>query len=248
MIDALLKTLEQMPSRPFRVVLLKSAGLAVILLIAIGVGLDRALTVLIDRAGQGLDALTWAHLPLKILDWLLAITAGLGIVAAGVLLMPVVTAIVAGFFVDEIADRVEARYYPGDPPGRPLPAWAAIIVGARSALLSLAVYACAVPFLFVAGLGFVIFFLATAYVQGRVFFELSAMRFHPIAQAKALRRRHSAGVFAAGLIIAAFLSIPIVSLAAPLFGTALMVHLYKRWIGRGEVVERGAGVPAPRDI
>ena len=32
----------------------------------------------------------------------------------------------------------------------------------------------------------------------------------------------------AGLLIAAFVSIPIVNLAAPLFGTALMVHVHKR--------------------
>jgi uncharacterized protein involved in cysteine biosynthesis len=35
-------------------------------------------------------------------------------------------------------------------------------------------------------------------------------------------------VFMAGALIAAFVSIPIVNLATPLFGTALMVHLHKR--------------------
>jgi CysZ protein len=34
-------------------------------------------------------------------------------------------------------------------------------------------------------------------------------------------------VFIAGLFIAAFVSIPIVSLATPLFAMALMVHVYK---------------------
>jgi uncharacterized protein involved in cysteine biosynthesis len=35
-------------------------------------------------------------------------------------------------------------------------------------------------------------------------------------------------VFAAGLLIALFVSIPIVNLATPLFGMALMVHIHKR--------------------
>ena len=35
-----------------------------------------------------------------------------------------------------------------------------------------------------------------------------------------------------GLFIAAFVSIPIVNLATPLFGTALMVHVHKRIAGR----------------
>jgi uncharacterized protein involved in cysteine biosynthesis len=35
-------------------------------------------------------------------------------------------------------------------------------------------------------------------------------------------------VFMAGLLIAAFVSIPIVNLATPLFAMALMVHMHKR--------------------
>jgi uncharacterized protein involved in cysteine biosynthesis len=45
-------------------------------------------------------------------------------------------------------------------------------------------------------------------------------------------------VFSAGLIIAAFVSIPIVNLATPLFGMAFMVHMHKRLSGpRPELIE-----------
>jgi CysZ protein len=57
------------------------------------------------------------------------------------------------------------------------------------------------------------------------------MRFHSAADAKALRRINQTTVFIAGLAIAAFVSIPILNLATPLFGTALMVHVYKRLAG-----------------
>jgi CysZ protein len=43
-----------------------------------------------------------------------------------------------------------------------------------------------------------------------------------------LRARHSTRIFLAGLLIAAFLAIPIVNLFGPLFATAFMVHLAKR--------------------
>jgi len=229
MLDAVLKALEQVPSPPFRAVLIKSAGVALIVLIVIGILLDRVLSAGIGRVEHWL-AVGWAHLPVEILASLLSLAAGLGLVAGAVLLMPAVTALVASLFVDEIADRVEERYYAADPPGRPLPFATALMEGLKAALLSLAVYACALPFLLVAGAGVVMFFLATAYLQGRVFFELVAMRFHPIAVASALRRKHRATVFVAGIFIAAFLSIPIVGLAAPLFGTALMIHVYKRLV------------------
>ena len=68
-----------------------------------------------------------------------------------------------------------------------------------------------------AGFGAVIFFLATAYILGREYFELAAMRFRPPAEAKALRKRNAAMVYVGGLFIAAFVSIPIVNLATPLF-------------------------------
>jgi len=230
MLDAVLKALEQVPSRPFRAVLIKSAGLALMVLIVIAIALDRLLSAGIGRAEHWLDSLALAHGPIAILASLLSVAAGIGLLAGAVLLLPAVTALVASLFVDEIADRVEKRYYPFDPPGRPLPLASAFLEGIKVALLSLAIYVCALPFLLVAGLGVVMFFLATAYLQGRVFFELVAMRFHPVAVARELRREHGATVFAAGVLIAAFLSIPLVGLAAPLFGTALMVHVYKNLV------------------
>ena len=50
---------------------------------------------------------------------------------------------------------------------------------------------------------------------------------------KAMRKANQATVFTAGLLIAAFVSIPIVNLATPLFGMAMMVHMHKKLSGRG---------------
>ncbi len=98
----------------------------------------------------------------------------------------------------------------------------------RTALLAGLVYLISVPFLLFAGFGAVIFFLATAYLLGREYFELAAMRFRPPAEAKHLRKRHQGTVFVAGMFIAAFVSVPILNLATPLFGVAFMVHMHKR--------------------
>ena len=53
-----------------------------------------------------------------------------------------------------------------------------------------------------------------------------------VLEAKAFRKANQASVFSAGLLIAAFVSIPIVNLATPLFGMATMVHLHKKLSGR----------------
>ena len=61
-----------------------------------------------------------------------------------------------------------------------------------------------------------------------------------------MRKANQSTVFLAGLFIAAFVSIPILNLATPLFGTAFMVHMHKRLSGRASSPpliegERGLG-------
>jgi len=230
MLDAAAKALEQLFSRPFRSVLLKSIAAALVLLFALGIGLHRVIAWLIGGGGGWLDTVLGAnaHGPVNALEWVLTIAAGFGLIAGAIFLMPAVTSLVAGLYADEIADLVEREYYPTDAPGTAVPIGRALIEAVKAALLALVVYLVALPFLLLAGVGAVIFFLATAFLLGRVYFELAALRFHPVAEAKRLRKARQGSVFVAGLMIAAFVSIPIVNLATPLFGTALMVHVHKR--------------------
>jgi CysZ protein len=239
MLNAVLSALGQMFSQPFRVVLLKSMGLAVALLALVIIVLFRLLEWLSNVGGEWLEGAIGpaVHGPLAVVGWIVAVALGLGLFAGAVLLMPAVTALVASFFADEIAELVERSHYPADPPGVALPLWLAAIQGTKAALLAVAVYLCALPFFLLAGAGAVVFFIATAWLLGREYFELAAMRFRSVAEAKALRRKHQAAVLTAGLFIAAFVSIPILNLATPLFGVALMVHVHKRLAGCAQMVE-----------
>ena len=230
MLDAAAKALSQMLSPPFRSVLLKSTSLALVLIVLIGIGLHRLLIWLATLGENWAEGMLGggAHTSLVVVAWILSIAAGLGIIVGAVLLMPAVTALVGSFFVDDIALEVERTYYPGEPVGTALPVMRATIEGVKTALFAVLVYLVALPFLLFAGAGFVIFFVAAAYLLGREYFELAAMRYHPVAEAKALRKLNQSKVFVAGLFIAAFVSIPIVNLATPLFAMAMMVHVHKQ--------------------
>ena len=217
MIDAATKALAQMFTPALRTVLLKAAGLALILIVIIGIVLQRFLSAL---AQQGA---TWAeqtsgfapHAAWSALAWLLSIMASLGIVTGALFLMPTITAFVGSFFVDEIAEKVERQYYPAEPAGR------------------------ALPFILFAGLGVIVLFLANSYLLGREYFELAAMRFRPPHEAKAMRKANAAYVFLCGMAIAVFVSIPVLNLATPIFATAFMVHIHKRMSGkRAELIEK----------
>ena len=242
MLDAAVKALAQMFTPELRRILWRAIGLALVLIAVLSIVLQRALSWLATSGESWAEAtLGGYHSPLNTLAWILSIATGFGILFGAVFLMPAITSLIASVFVDDVAEQVERVHYPADRIGTALPIGRALIEGTKFALLALLVYLLALPFVFFAGIGLFAFFFATAYLLGREYFELAAMRFRPVEEAKAMRRQNAATVFAAGCVIAAFVSIPIVNLATPLFGMAFMVHMHKRLSGpRPELIERTA--------
>jgi CysZ protein len=242
MLDAAVKAIAQMFSPELRRILWRAIGLALVLIAVVSILLQRVLSWLAS-SGE-----TWAettlggyHAALNTLAWVLSIGAGFGILFGAVFLMPAITSLIASVFVDDVAEEVERVHYPADRVGTALPIVRSLLEGSKTALLAVLVYLVALPFVLFAGAGVFIFFFATAYILGREYFELAAMRFRSVAEAKAMRRQNAATVFAGGCFIAAFVSIPIVNLATPLFGMAFMVHIHKRLSGpRPELIERTA--------
>jgi CysZ protein len=211
MLDAAVKALSQILSPPMRRILWRSIALALGLIIVVAIGLQR------------------------LLSWF---AAALGIVVGSVFLMPAVTALVASIFVDEVAEEVERVHYPADKPGVAMPLTRALYEGVKTALLAAGLYLIALPFFFFAGIGVIVFFIVAAYLLGREYFLLVAMRSRSPEEARAFRKENAALVFTSGCVIAAFVSIPIVNLATPLFGTAFMVHMHKKLSGpRPELLE-----------
>ncbi len=215
MLDAAILALRDILSPPFRGVLWKALALTVALLVALWLALEWLVAHFVTTPWPWLDAT-------------LDIMTGVGLlVALGFLVAPV-AAIFAALFLDEIAAVVERTHYPADPPGRALPLTQGIVTGVQFLGVVLLVNAVALPLVLLLGFGFLIFLAANAYLLGREYFELAALRHHDEATARRLRRRNSGTIFAAGLLIAVFLAIPFVNLLAPLFATAFMVHLEKR--------------------
>src|SRR5690606_19179734 len=138
-----------------------------------------------------------------------------------------ITAVIAGFFLDDVAEIVEREDYPQDPPGRALPMMAAALVSVKFLALVVVANLFALLLLLVPGVNIAAFFVVNGYLLGREFFEFAAMRFRPEAEAKALRRQNAGTVFLACLVIAVFLSVPLLNLLTPLFAAAMMVHLRK---------------------
>ena len=157
-----------------------------------------------------------------------AIFAGVGLALALALLIAPITALIAGLFLDDVAEVVEKRDYPADQAGQAMPLGQAIISSLQFLGVVIAGNTLALLLLFVPGINLIAFFLVNGYLLGREFFEFAAMRFRTPPEARAFRSKHRGTVFLAGLLIAGFLAVPIVNLLTPLFAAGLMVHLHKK--------------------
>lgn len=216
--------LSRLFSVEYRAVLFKSLGLTILALVGVWFGLKAAFDAF---------ALPWIDVLLPSADWagwigtIAAILAGLVMALALALLIAPVTALIAGLFLDDVAELVERTDYPADPPGRAVPTLQSVALSLKFFGVVILGNLVALTLLLVPGVNAAAFFLVNGYLLGREFFEFAAMRFRPEAEAKQLRRAHAGAVFLAGLVIAGFLAVPLLNLLTPLFAASMMVHLHK---------------------
>lgn len=215
MLKDAINSLNDIASPPFRKVVIKSLALTAAALLAAWFGLDRLALHFVDVHPSWLATLT---------AWLI----GVSLLVGAVFLAAPIASLVASLFLDEIAAHVETEIDPFGPPGRAAPFAEATLAALRFFGLSLLVGIVSLILLFVPGVGLVAWIGANAYLLGREYFELAAMRFHSAVQARELRRRHAGFVFMYGAMIAVFVAIPLVNLLTPLFATTLMARLHKR--------------------
>lgn len=233
LIQSAFAALRQTFSPPLRAILWKSLGLTLGLLVLVWFGLTRLI--------QWFQASHHISEAYPFLDSLAYFLAGFGLFVALAYVMPAVSILVAGFFLDDAAEIVERTDFPTEPRGRALPWGTALLYALRFAGLTLLVNIGALIIFFVPVIGIAAFFAANAYLLSREYFEMAAARYRPLAEAAEMRRAHSGTTLAAGCLLAGMMVVPVLNLVTPLFGIALMVHVHKRLAGR-----LPAPVPQPR--
>jgi CysZ protein len=194
-------------------VLINCAGFTIGLLVLLIVGIEWAFSTFVS----------WPDWIEKAIQWL----GGLALVVGSIFLIPPVTSLIAGLYLDDIAAQVERTNFPADPPGRELPALQAIGLALKFFIVVLLVNIVALFLLLVPGVNLIAFYLGNGYLLGREYFELAAMRHLAPADAKKLRKANRLTILLCGLVIAGFASVPILNFVTPLFATAFMVRIYK---------------------
>ena len=236
--DAALKALRSLPDPAMRSVFWKTLGLTILALIGAWFAISSGFTEL---------ALPWVshffqldyQLP-KWTGWIsffALVFAGVGLAAALAFLIAPVSALIAGIFLDDAAEALEKADYPDDPPGKAMPIAEGIMLAIKFTGVVILGNLVALILLLVPGVNLVAFFVVNGYLLGREFFEFAARRFGPDDYARKLRARNGGTIFGAGLVIAAFMAVPILNILTPLFGAALMVHLHKAIAARNGLRE-----------
>jgi CysZ protein len=213
MLAAAGQAFQELFTLPFRAVLIKC--------VAFTIGLMALLiAVIVWGFGYFVALPGWIETTIQ---WL----GGLALVVGSIFLIPPVTSLIAGLYLDDIAAVVEKEHFPSDPPGRELPTVQAIALALKFFVVVLLVNILALFLLLVPGVNLVAFYIGNGYLLGREYFELAAMRHLAPAEARRLRKANRLTVFLCGLVIAGLASVPILNLVTPLFATGFMVRVYK---------------------
>ena len=226
---AFFKALGQLGDRRFRRVVFLGILLALALLFAVYVLFLQAIWWLSP------DAINLPVIgPITGMHTLLGWTSVFFMIGLSIFLMVPVASAFTGLFLEDVADAVEDQHYPQLPPATPL----SLAEGLRQSvnflgvvivvnLGALALY----PFV---GPGIpILFWGVNGYLLGREYFSLVALRRLPPGEVKAMLRRNRWTLWAAGTLMAAPLTVPILNLAIPVLGVATFTHLYHQLASAG---------------
>ena len=208
-------------------------GLGVLLALALLAAVYAGFLVLINSFVPGTIDLIFVG-PITGIDALLGWGSLFLMLGLSVFLMVPVASAFSGLFLEDIADAVEDRHYPGLPPVTPVRLgdslvdslnFLGLVIAAN--VLALVLYIFAGPFIPV------VFWAVNGWLLGREYFTLVATRRIGREGAKALRAQNSGRIWLAGILMAAPLSVPLVNLVIPVLGVATFTHLFHRMAARG---------------
>ncbi|MCU9839247.1 EI24 domain-containing protein [Ruegeria sp. WL0004] len=221
-LNSFLLALGQIGDTRFRKVLMLGVGLTFALLVAVYAGFLWLINALVgpEVTLPVLGEVTWV-------GGLLNVSSLIFMMVLSVFLMVPVASAITSMFLDEVAQAVEDKHYPGLPPVAKVPFGDAlkdtvnflgVLITAN--LLAFILYAFLAPF------ALFIFWGLNGFLLGREYFTLAAMRRVGRDGARKLRSQHMLTIWAAGILMAVPLSVPLVNLLIPILGAATFTHIF----------------------
>ena len=219
-----LKALSQIGDPRFLRVLALGLGLTIALLFAFTVAFAWTVGLLIPDSFTlpWIGEITWID---NLASWAVIPV----MIGASIILMVPVASAFTGIFLDDVADAVEAKHYPGLPPVAHAPFSETIgetlkFLGQLLLVNIVALILC----LILAPFAPLIFWSVNGLMLGREYATLVARRRMSRTEVRDFRKRHSTTIWLAGICMAIPLTIPVMNLIVPILGVAGFTHLFHR--------------------
>jgi CysZ protein len=215
MIRAYSKAIAQLSDPKIRAIIWKSVAGTILgfifLIIAVGWAL----------ANTALFEIAWVETAVDIFG-------GLATAIIAIVLFPGIVGALVSVLLEDVADAVEARHYPGL--GTPLEmGWGTLITTSlRLILLTVVLNLLFLPLYLIPGINIAVYYGVNGVLLGREYFEVVALRRLSPSDVAVLKKRHRSSIWVMGAATAFLFTIPVVNMVAPVLGTAAMVHFFHR--------------------
>ena len=163
-------------------------------------------------------------------DMSAGVVLGITALLLPILFFSALATFVMSFWLDDVADIVEATHYPHLGPARDM-GWAEILrISLRFLLVMVLVTALAAPFylaLLFLGFGIFLNYAINGYLLGREYFEVVAARRLDSDAMRVVFRNNLGRLWLCGAAINLLFQIPLLNLTAPVVATSFMVHMFQ---------------------
>lgn len=225
MIQAFFKALGDLPSPRFRSVLWQCLALSLVTAIVLWWGI-----FWIVSNTELVGDLPWVG---GALETVVDILGNIAAFVLMILLLPAFLGIYASLYIEAICRAVEERHYPELAPPRDPSITESIIVGVKFGVLLIVMNLLLLVFIFFPPVYFVAGWALNGYLLGREYLEMVGFRRMSPAELRDFRLKRRSTIFLSGLALAVIATIPVVNLLLPLFGTAMLLHVFEKLRPKG---------------
>ena len=217
MIKPFLISISQLPQPVFRKVMLR----AVLLSVFVFASLAGVVSYILSET---------SFFSFWLFEMIVDVLGGFAIIILTWIFFPIVASFFITFFLEDIVEAVENRYFPDDSLAQPAKLSTSIAVSLRFTSITFLLNLLALP-LYLLTIWFppatvLIFYSLNGYLLGREYFELVALRHLDSKDIALTRKAYKWQLFFAGVMITFLFTIPIVNLFAPIISVAAITHIF----------------------
>lgn len=154
-----------------------------------------------------------------------SLLAGAGGVVLAWFMFPLLYPVLVSFFDEQVAEIIDREDY-ADRPVAVAPFWPTLGNDVLFTLRALALNIICLPLLLIPVLGLAVYYGLNGYLLGMQFFRMAAGRRISREQADRLQKKHFRAILLTGVTISFLATVPVINLAAPILGVAIMTHLF----------------------